>query len=135
MFAKHIKPGARFFHGSAHGALRDITHDAPFWMTTRIRTAADFGLEVSRVVTTKKLVLFQVSHLDLDGYVRDVLGLRGDPTMERVADVFCAEGYGFDGWHIPSFYGPGESDTMICRPIGRVKVDSFLTEAEVVRGL
>lgn len=136
MHTRVFRKGRTFYHGSQHGPLVEIVRNEPFWMTTRIRTAADFGLEVSRVVVLRPLNMLEMRLSEWWGWAKEELGFDGPVDMS--AGPFCdwAELGGFyDGWHIPDAWGDGESDTMVCRPVGRVAVQAVLSEAQVDRAL
>jgi len=144
LYILNVERGARFFHGTT-GPRFSSLRSTPMWMTTRVRTAADFGLDVARVVAMRQLLLVAGREWDMRRFIRDDLGSVGaSNTMWIEADghdaprTFCAwaSRTGFDGWYIEDFYRPeGGADVMICQPNHSMKVASWLRESEVARAL
>jgi hypothetical protein len=118
-----LPKGRRFYRGGGY-RMRGL-----LWLTTSVEVALSFGdpwvLTLARAVRVARFD-GRNAHVELAHFV----GVApDDDDLHPAARAFCKM-QEFDGWHLPSFYGPAASDTLLCDASAAVPV-SPLSDAAI----
>ena len=130
-----LRTGRVFYHGRhERGPL--ALRPGPIWMSTSVWAALDFGFnEPWRLKPRKAIRVMRFDGRNAHVELANLVGVEpNDDSLFEAAVAFCAVAnrHDVDGWHLPDFYGPGASDTLICYA-RNLDVDRRVTKREMDR--